>query len=282
MKTPIYSDDKTIDDSNVLSKHIISILSKGNIQDINNKITFAKHGIYIFPQYQEKRYIINGFAEEIFWKLTNRLYALLHDCGSVILGYFLEEVQNDGKQNLKPFPIVDGVQKKEIERANTFIENIEILRHLEQHNMKPDSSIDKSKETKCKKLFKNISKKERPETDEEWEKCILWIWDNCKNLDEILRQRLEHVEERTNDIQKDCLLGGYYRCIDVRFGNLMENIVCEVFRMKHKEYNKMYVRAQVTKYKKDIINKTIELLKSSDMRVDPYKAVLQAAQYYIN
>lgn len=64
MIPPIYSNDKIINDEKV-KKNIIILLSDETIKELNNKLTFTDHGIYIFSQYKEKRYIINGYAETI-------------------------------------------------------------------------------------------------------------------------------------------------------------------------------------------------------------------------
>ncbi|MCD7991323.1 MAG: hypothetical protein LUK37_05865 [Clostridia bacterium] len=49
MDAPIYSDNKTIGKENELRRHIIAMLSEDAIQEINSKITFVSHGIYLFP-----------------------------------------------------------------------------------------------------------------------------------------------------------------------------------------------------------------------------------------
>ena len=103
MVAPIYSNDKIINDEK-LQRNIISLLSENTVKDLNSKLTLVDHGIYIFSQYREKRYIINDYAENIFWNMVSRLYVLLHDCGLDVLPYFLEVVQADGKQAIKPYP----------------------------------------------------------------------------------------------------------------------------------------------------------------------------------
>ena len=194
MVAPIYSNDKIINDEK-LQRNIISLLSENTVKDLNSKLTFVDHGIYIFSQYREKRYIINDYAENIFWNMVSRLYVLFHDCGLDVLPYFLEVVQADGKQAIKPYPVTPNSDIQQFERATEFIENIKVLRHSEQHNMKPDSVIDKGKERKREKILCGISNKKIPQTESDWEKCIQWITNNCSNLYCLLNKRLVFLEE---------------------------------------------------------------------------------------
>ena len=53
MIPPIYSNDKIINDEKV-KKNIIILLSDETIKELNNKLTFTDHGIYIFYQYMLK------------------------------------------------------------------------------------------------------------------------------------------------------------------------------------------------------------------------------------
>lgn len=281
MDTPIYSDNKSIGKENELQGHIIAILSEEVVQEINSKITFASHGIYLFSQYKEKRYIINSYAEEVFWNMISKLYVLLNDCGSDVLLYFLEPVLNDGKQSIKPFPVTSNSDVERFEEAKSFVEIVKTLRHTQQHNMKPDSVRDVTKERTRKKILKKISKKEVPESQEDWEKCIYWIWKECNNIYILLCERLDFVEKEATKLQKDFLLAGYYGCLEIHFDRNISDILAEIIRRKHKNHNDKYINAMVAKYKTEIISKTIELLKSSMRRVDPYKAILQAADSYI-
>ena len=281
MIAPIYSNNKTIGKENELRRHIIAMLSEDTIQEINSKITFVSHGIYLFSQYKERRYIINGYAEEVFWNMISRLYVLLHDCGSDVLLFFLKPVPNDGKQAIKPFPVTSGSDAKRFEKAKTFVENIKILRHTEQHNMKPDSVRDMAKERNRKKLLKKILKKEDPETQEDWEKCICWIRNECNNIYELLCERLEFVEKEATKSQKDFLLSGYYGQLAIHFDRYISDILAELIRRNRKRCGDAYLKAMVEKNKTEIINKSIELLKSSVRSVDPYKAILQTADGYI-
>lgn len=280
MGAPIYSNDKTITDEK-LQRNIIPLLSENVVQDLNNKVTFVNHGIYIFSQYCEKTYIINGYAESIFWNMVSRLYVLLHDCGMDILPYFLEVVKDDGKQAIKPYPITPYGDIQQFEMATEFIANIIALRHSEQHNMKPDSIVDRGKERKRKKLLCNISNKNNPQTETDWEKCIQWITDNCSNLYCLLNKRLLFLEEEATPLQKDFLLGGYYGCLEKSYNRILDSVIVEVIRKQHKAYNEIYIQAIVKEKGKEIISKAIELLKNSVKTVDPYKVILQAVDFYI-
>lgn len=280
MVAPIYSNDKIINDEK-LQRNIISLLSENTVKDLNSKLTFVDHGIYIFSQYREKRYIINDYAENIFWNMVSRLYVLLHDCGLDVLPYFLEVVQADGKQAIKPYPVTPNSDIQQFERATEFIENIKVLRHSEQHNMKPDSVIDKGKERKREKILCGISNKKIPQTESDWEKCIQWITNNCSNLYCLLNKRLVFLEEEATEAQKNFLLGGYYGCLERYFNRILVSVIAEVLRKRRKRYNEIYIEAIAKEKSKEIVDKSIELLKSSVKSVDPYKVILQAVDYYI-
>lgn len=281
MAAPIYSNDKIINDEK-LQKHIISLLSENTVENLNSKLTFANHGIYIFSQYKEKRYIINDYAENIFWNMVSRLYVLLHDCGLDVLPFFLEVVKADGKQAIKPYPVTPSNDIHQFERATKFIESIIVLRHSEQHNMKPDSTIDTGKERKREKILREVSKKEIPQTESDWEKCIQWITSNCNNLYCLLNKRLVFLEEEATQTQKNFLLAGYYGCLERYYNRILVSVIMEVLRKRRKEYTEIYIKAIAGKNGKEIIDKSIELLKTSVKSVDPYKVILQAVDFYIN
>lgn len=280
MIPPIYSNDKIINDEKV-KKNIIILLSDETIKELNNKLTFTDHGIYIFSQYKEKRYIINGYAETIFWNMISRLYVLLHDCGLNVLPFFLEIVQSDGKQSIKPYPVTSNDDKIQFEKAIKFVEDIKILRHSEQHNMKPDSNVDEGKIRKRKKIFCKISRKEATETELDWEKCIQWIVSNCTNLYCLLSKRLDYLEEEATQLQRELLVAGYYRCLSEYYNKTLNSVIAEVLRKRRRIYTESYIIASTKKYEKQIIEKAIDLLKNSPIRVDPYKVILQAVDLCI-
>lgn len=58
-------------------------------------------------------------------------------------------------------------------------------------------------------------------------------------------------------------------------------MIAEVLRKRHKVYNEIYIEAIAKEKSKEIVEKSIELLKSSVKSVDPYKVILQAVDYYI-
>lgn len=213
--------------------------------------------------------------------MVSRLYVLLHDCGLDVLPYFLEVVQADGKQAIKPYPVTPNSDIQQFERATEFIENIKVLRHSEQHNMKPDSVIDKGKERKREKILCGISNKKIPQTESDWEKCIQWITNNCSNLYCLLNKRLVFLEEEATEAQKNFLLGGYYGCLERYFNRILVSVIAEVLRKRRKRYNEIYIEAIAKEKSKEIVDKSIELLKSSVKSVDPYKVILQAVDYYI-
>lgn len=281
MITPIYSDTYETNIPEEVKRHIIPLLQDETVQGFNNQITFIRHGIYIFPQYKEKRYIINGFQEEIFAKIVSRLYTLLHDSSGDILLLFLEIVVKDGMQMLKPFPVTTQSEQEQFEKARKFVDSINILRQTDQHNMKPDSKNDCSTLRKKEKILKEILKNRMPETQEEWETCISWIRKNCENLVVLLNTRIKFLEKDSTESQKEYFVEKYYSCLKAYYKKNMFDILKEISVRKHKPINKMFIQANCEKYKEEIADKAIELLKRATTPVDPYKVVLQIAYSYL-
>lgn len=65
------------------------------------------------------------------------------------------------------------------------------------------------------------------------------------------------------------------------FNRILVSVIAEVLRKRHKVYNEIYIEAIAKEKSKEIVEKSIELLKSSVKSVDPYKVILQAVDYYI-
>ena len=280
MSSPIYSNSFSKDniDSN-LEKHIISLLSDKTVSNINEKLTFVKHGIYIFIQYKESGYIINGFSEDVFWNLVNGLYRLIHDCGNETLEIFLQVVLEDGFQKTKPFNLTDEAEKQKIDNAFEFIKDIENMRIVHYHNMKKDSELNKERERRMQKKFQKIlNTYSEPKSELEWEHCVNWIYNNCKNIQKLLEDRLEFIQTKATDEQRNCLCEKYYVCIQAYYKRVMFEIIKNVLKKKRKRNeNSIIVQALVNENEEAISAKAIILIQNSSGRVDPYIAALQAA-----
>lgn len=280
MSAPIYSNNLPVEGCDPkIEKRVISLLSDATVNHINAEVTFVKHGIYIFIQYKEKGYIINGFSEEVFWDIINGLYCLLHDCGNDVLRLFLQVVRNDGLQITKPFEATDNAKAQKYEDAIQFINDIENMRIVHHHNMKPDGEVAKAKVRKMEKRFREILKnKTGPQNNTEWERCIVWVYNNCKQMQELLDERLNFLQTKATPTQKSCLCTKYYRCLESYFDENMFEIIRDVLRKRRAKFNdKMWIQSLVNDNKLDIANKAIVLIKNSIIRVDPYCAALQAA-----
>lgn len=280
MSLPIYSNNSSKDDyDSMLEKHFILLLSDATVNELNSKLTFVKHGIYLFIQYKEKGYIVNSFPEEVFWSMINGLYRLIHDCSKEILELFLQVVQKDGFRVTKPFNPTDIANIKKFEDTMEFVKDIENMRIVHYHNMKPDSEIDKSRIRKVEKKFlKILNSTTGPHTDMEWERCIAWIYKNCKQLHELLEERLKFLQAEATQEQQNCLCDKYYYCLQNYYERTMFEIIKDVLRKKRtKNRDAALIQALGNKYKDDIVKKAIMLIKTATDRTDPYQAVIQAA-----
>lgn len=282
MDTPIYSDAKIsiIDDK--FKRCVIEILSQNKVDEINESITVVKHGIYFFPQYKERKYIINGYAEDVFWKIVSRLYVLFHDCGCEMIKRMLEVVYKDGMQVLKPFDVTPGSETHKFEDALLFIDKIENLRHLEQHAMKPDSNADTYRVQKGKKLLTEIIRKNEPYSEHDWESCINWLNKNCTFLCNLLQDRIKFIEENATENQQEQLKGFYYSSLTHYFENNLYNIVLCVLRNSRRNDSNMNVEVIIRIHKTSIIQQSLDLLKKSGFKVDPFKAAVQATDTFMH
>lgn len=280
MSSPIYSNNPPVDGyDSKLQKHFIVLLSDSTVNEINTKLTFVKHGIFLFIQYKESGYIVNSFPEEVFWNMINGLYRLIHDCSNEILEMFLQVVKKDGFQAIKPFKLTDDAKVQKFEGAMEFIKDIENMRIAHYHNMKPDSEVDKARVRKAEKKFQKILKNATgPKSDAEWELCIKWIYKNCEHIQELLDERINFLQTEATQGQKNLLCASYYICIQEYCRRTMFEIIRDVLKKKRKNYNdRVWIQTLVNENREDIVDKVIMLIKNSDCRADPYHAALQAA-----
>lgn len=280
MCSPIYSNNPPENGyDSKLEKHFISLLSDATVSDINAKLTFVKHGIYLFIQYKEMGYVVNSFPEELFWNMVNGLYRLIHDCSDKILELFLQVVKKDGFQAIKPFKQTDAHKVQQFEDATEFIKDIENMRIVHFHNMKTDSITDKDKERKVEKKFQKILNNTiGPKSEAEWEQCITWIYKNCKNIQELLEERIKFLQTEATEEQRKLLCEKYYSCIRAYYNGIMFEIIKDILRKKRENYKDCTrILALVKENEEDIANKAIVLIQNTDSRADPYLAALQAA-----
>ena len=279
MSSPIYSNDFEVLDSNyVLKKHFIYLLSGATVDDINTRLTFVKHGIFIFMQYKENAYIVNSYPEDVFWNIINSLYKLIHDCGGEIIKIFLQIVHNDGKEVLKPFSLTDKNLVRKFEAALDFVQDIENMRIVHYHNMKPDSEQDNSRIKKVENKLKQISGNSvTPITDAEWERCIYWIHTNCEQIYILLDERLMFLQTNSTLTQKNNLCNQYYCRLEDFYERIMFDIIKSLLRKKRTDNDANRIQSLVNVNKGEIVKKAVELIKKSSVRADPYHAVIQAA-----
>lgn len=280
MCSPIYSNNPPENGyDSKLEKHFISLLSDATVSDINAKLTFVKHGIYLFIQYKKMGYVVNSFPEDVFWNMVNGIYRLIHDCSDKILELFLQVVKKDGFQAIKPFKQTDNHKVQQFEDATEFIKDIENMRIVHFHNMKTDSITDKYKERKVEKKFQKIlNNATGPQSEAEWEHCITWIYKNCKNIQELLGERIEFLQTEATEDQKKLFCENYYSCIRTYYNGIMFEIIRDILRKKRENYKDcMRILALVKENEEDIANKAIMLIQNADCRADPYLAALQAA-----
>lgn len=281
MDTPIYSNDIDAITGSLFSNRVISLLSEVTVCDFNGRFTDIPHGVFIFPQYKEKAYIINGYAEDVFKSSITQLYVLLHDSAYRMIHFLLEPVQKDGKEAIKPFLVTDSTDKENMEQAESFIYDIESVRHYEQHLIKRDSEVDKATERAYRKVLKKITKKEVLETQDDWEKCINWIVKNCNIIEGILDKRIRFIVEDATDAQKQFFLGGYYGCLEKYYEKNLEDVVQTVYQRRHDKKTKAYIKAIVQEKEEELIDEAIKLLKKSDRAIDPYVVIVQATDLHL-
>ncbi len=277
---PIYSNHSTNDyPDQKLEKHVLILLSRETVDNINKRLSFAEHGIYIFIQYEEKAYIINGFSEDVFWSMVNGLYKLIHDCGNGMINNLLQEVPNDGFKSLSPFNVTERDMAQKLSGAKEFIIDIENMRTVNYHNMKPSSTIDQASIKKAEKRFQDIlQNSKKPQTNAEWEGCISWVYRNCKILYKLINERLDFLETGATDKQQAYFCEKYYKCLNDYFQGNMYNIIKEALKKRRRDnINKLFIQSLVNKYKDKVSEKAVELVKCSDKRADPYFAAIQAA-----
>ena len=89
----------------------------------------------------------------------------------------------------------------------------------------------------------------------------MWINQNCNNLYNALKRRLECLERETDPSKKELLLIGYYGCLEKYFQSNMYDLLMEISRRKRKNSQEMYIRALVKKQGDKMSNEIIELLK---------------------
>lgn len=280
MCSPIYSNNPPENGyDSKLEKHFISLLSDATVSDINAKLTFVKHGIYLFIQYKEIGYVVNSFPEEVFWNMVNGIYRLIHDCSDKILELFLQVVKKDGFQAIKPFEQTDDHKVQQFEDAMEFIKDIENMRIVHFHNMKTDSKTDKDKERKVEKRFQKIlNNTTGPQSQAEWEHCITWIYKNCKNIQALLEERIKFLQTEATEEQRKRLCEKYYSCIRDYYNGIMFEIIKDILRKKRENYKDcIRILALVKENEKDIADKAIMLIQNANDRADPYLAALQAA-----
>jgi len=280
MSSPIYSNDfEALDSDDKLKRHAISLLSKATVDDINTRLTFVKHGIFIFIQYRENSYIVNGFTEDVFWNIISNLYKLIHDCSGEIIKIFLQTVPHDGKEVLKPFNLTDINKAGKFDAALEFIQDIENMRIVHYHNMKPDSEQDKSRIKKVERKLEKISGNNAgPKTEVEWDKCISWVHTNCERIYMLLDERLKFLQTNATSTQRDSLRNQYYSRLEDFYEKSMFDIIKGLLRKKHID-NKdtSRIQALVNTNKEEIAQKALDLIENSSKRADPYYAVVQAA-----
>lgn len=284
MSSPIYSNDVLTDNADTkIQKYIIPLLLQDSVDNINEKIMFVKHGVYIFIQYKEERYIINSFAEDVFWNMVNALYKLVHDCDNGMLDVFLQVVEANGMQALKMFEVTDNLEKEKLNEATDFIKKIKEMRIVHYHNMSPDDQLDTYLKGRVQKALQKISNNNAgPQSEGDWERCIKWICRNCENIYSLLEKRLDFFETDATKEQRKKMLHKYYESIGNYCDKIMYKVIKSILRKKRGEKNNFYIQSLINEKSEIIKEKAKELIKNSDYKVEPYHAIFEAADTIMN
>lgn len=282
MNEPIYSNYCGIQENLVREEHYIPLLQAKYVDEINQKLTFKKHGFFVFIQYQENPYIVNGFAEAVFWEMVNALYKLLHDSGNEQLNIFLGIVEANGMQTLQPFAVTGTEDKKKLEQIDEFRKRVNDLRLYHSHNMKPDSPEDSIRQNKVEAWLKKYSREGSIcLKNQEWERCITYLHKQSVELERFLDKRMLFLENNSASMQKERISSLYYDALKKYYLRNMLEIIKDYVKKERKSHAGFAVNIQLISSWKNtaddqIANKAVELIKYSTRRVDPYRAVLEA------
>ena len=283
MSEPIYSNHCGDQEDLVKKEHHIPLLRAERVDEINQKLTFKEHGFFVFIQYTEQPYIVNGFAETVFWETVNALYKLLHDSGNEQLDLFLGTGNKNGMQVLRPFGAISTDDRKKLEQLDEFRKRVNDLRLYHCHNMKPDSPEDQDRKDRVEEWLKKYSRASDADLKEqEWEGCITYLYKKSVELEQILDKRLLFLETKAEQLQQTGLCSLYYKALK---GYYLRNML-EILKNYVKKARKQHPGFPVTSYmllawknesEKQIADTAVELIQNAQKRVDPYKAVLEAA-----
>lgn len=284
MNSPIYSNELLGDScDSKIEKYNIPLLAQKTVDNINNKITFIEHGVYIFVQYKEEKYIVNGFAEDVFWNMVNALYKLIHDCDNGMLEIFLQTVKNDGKQVLGMFEVTGNLEAEKCDKAIEFIKKIKDMRIFHYHNMSPDDEMDIRLKKRVEKTFHKIYKKNNKTSNEkEWEKYIEWVCKNCENIRLLLEKRLSFFETNATELQKTRMCNAYYESIERYCDKMLYRIIEGILRKKRENRNPAYIQSFIKNNDDIIKEKAKELMKKAKCRVEPYHVIFEATETIMN
>lgn len=283
MSEPIYSNHCGDQEDLVKKEHHIPLLRAERVDEINQKLTFKEHGFFVFIQYTEQPYIVNGFAETVFWETVNALYKLLHDSGNEQFDLFLGTGNKNGMQALRPFGEISTEDRKKLEQLDEFRKRVNDLRLYHCHNMKPDSPEDQARKDRVEEWLKKYSRASDADLKEqEWEGCITYLYKKSVELEQILDKRLLFLETKAEQLQQTGLCSLYYKALkEYYLRNMFEIIKNYVKKVRIQHHGFKVTNGMISAWTNQsgghIAKTAVELIQNTKKRADPYKAVLEAA-----
>lgn len=261
-----------------------SILSTQRVKELNRIITCSPYGIFIFVQYNEKPYPVNGFDQDLFISIVNNLYKLYKDCGKTLLKYFLSHESNVHGKNASSqvFSFLGGINPNRLKAANKHYKDAITLRSYNSHSQYPDSPGDQENIENCKRWFLRFCGQEAPSTEEHWSQCNRELV-RCSNLlYSTLKQRLEEFEESATDKQRLDLQKWYYDCsFDCFDISVLARSVFGIFRQRRNQRTLREATAYAKSNLTDLKRKYQHKLQMSQTPVDPYKVLVETIDAFV-
>lgn len=261
-----------------------SILTKKNIDELNSILSCSKCGIFVFVQYNEKPYPINGFEQDLFRNNVTSLYNLYKDCGKDFLKYFLSYDENglDSITGTMKFSFLGGINLNRLKAVNKHYHDTITIRSYYDHNQYPDSPSDQENFKKCKMWFLRFCKHENPITEAHWSICNNELVRGSNLLYSILKQRLEEFEQTATDKQRTDLQKWYYDysfdCFDT---NVLIRCIYGIFKRRRSPKAWQEASAYGRSNLSDIKQKYKLKLQMCQKPVDPYKVLVETIDAYI-
>ena len=278
MKEVIYSTDIFNKEYTELQKLVPKVLSGKRVQELNSIVTCVAHGIFVFFQYSEKKFPINGFYEDLFTNNVRNLYILFHDCGRSLLKYYVKDRAPTGMAALGEFTEKEDISPVVFSSVSKNIANIELLRSYFSHAQLSENSMDQKDLQNSEKWFSQACGEKMPSTQKKWCKCNKRIVQAADEVYNVLYKRLSCFEKNHTEMQKELLLSKYYVACCQSLYQVSFRAVKHMYKKHRMSDGSIVIKAFFDENKGEIMDKTIQMLRKASQPIDPYKVFLQAIE----